>query len=304
MKPDMSVVILNYNRKDLLKRCLDSLLPALGQDALEILVVDNASTDGSVAMLNSAYPSVRMVLEAANRSIVAYNDGVAQARGQWVLLLNNDMVFETGFATPLLTFVAEHPDVFAVGSRLVNPAGGVEKCRNICRWSHGWLSTMSVSSVGARPAFFVGAHALFSRQKYMAIGGFDEAFFPFYSEDVDLCYRAWKRGWEVYVEPRSSITHAHMGTIGAAFDRRYVLSINARNRFLVQWRNIDDPEARRLHRLMLPFNLAACMAMGKLYYPGAFLSAWSRRAQVEEFRHGESNARVLSDREIWQRCSG
>jgi GT2 family glycosyltransferase len=304
MKPDMSVVILNYNRKDLLKRCLDSLLPALGQDCLETIVVDNASTDGSVAMLESAYPEVRIVSETTNRSVVAYNDGVAQARGQWVLLLNNDMVFEPGFAIPLLTFVAEHPDVFAVGSRLVNPAGGVEACRNVCHWSHGWLSTATVSSLDACPSFYVGASALFSRSKYVAIGGLDEAFYPFYSEDVDLCYRAWKRGWEVYVEPHSSITHAHMATIGVSFDRRYVLSIAARNKFLVQWRNIDDPEARRLHRLLLPFNVAACAALGKVYYPEAFLSAWSQRVQAEKFRRGESSSRVLSDREIWQRCSG
>jgi GT2 family glycosyltransferase len=303
VKPDMSVVVLNYNRKDLLKRCLDSLLPALGQEPLEVIVVDNASNDGSVAMLEGHYPSVRVVHEAANRSVTAYNDGVAEAHGQWVMLLNNDMVFETGFAEPLLDFVAGHPDVFAVGSRLVSPAGDVEKCRNVCRWSHGWLSAVTVPCDGARPAFFVGTHALFNRAKYLAVGGFDDAFFPFYSEDVDLCYRAWKRGWEVYVEPGSSITHAHMGTIGAAFDRRYVLSIAARNKFLVQWRNIDDPDARRLHRLLLPVNLAACVARGKLYYPGAFLSAWSRRAQVEEFRRGESHARVLSDREIWRRCS-
>ena len=303
MKPDTSVVVLNYNRKDLLKRCLDSLVPALGQDALEVIVVDNASIDGSTAMLEGSYPSVGVVHEAANRSVTAYNDGVAEAHGQWVLLLNNDMVFETGFAEPLLAFVAEHPDAFAVGSRLVNPDGGVEKCRNICRWSHGWLSTVTVPSEGPRPAFFVGTHALFSRAKYMAIGGFDHAFFPFYSEDVDLCYRAWKRGWEVYVEPRSSITHAHMGTIGAAFDRRYVLSIAARNRFLMQWRNIDDPGARRLHWLLLPFNLVACVAKGKLYYPRAFLSACSQRTQVKVFRRGESHVRVLSDREIWQRCS-
>jgi GT2 family glycosyltransferase len=304
MKPDMSVVVLNYNRQDLLKRCLDSLLPALAPDPVEVIVVDNASTDGSKAMLESAYPSVRVVHEAANRSVIGYNDGVARAHGEWVLVLNNDMVFEAGFAEPLLAFVAGHPDVFAVGSRLVNPAGGVEKWRNICRWSHGWLSTATVRSEGARPAFFVGAHALFNRAKYMALGGFDEVFYPFYSEDVDLCYRAWKRGWEVYAEPRSCVTHAHMGTIGVAFDRRYVLSIAARNQFLVQWRNIDDPGARRLQRLLLPLNLAACVAMGKLYYPGAFLSAWSQRSQIKEFRRGEASARVLSDREIWQRCSG
>ena len=234
---------------------------------------------------------------------VAYNDGVAQSHGQWVLLLNNDMVFETGFAIPLLTFVAEHPDVFAVGSRLVNPAGGVEACRNVCHWSHGWLSTATVPSHDACPSFYVGSSALFNRSKYMAIEGFDEAFYPFYSEDVDLCYRAWKRGWEVYVEPHSSITHAHMGTIGAAFDRRYVLQIAARNKFLVQWRNIDDPEARRLHRILLPLNVATCVIQGKSYYLRAFLSAWSQRAQAEKVRLGESCFRVLSDREIWQRCS-
>jgi GT2 family glycosyltransferase len=299
----MSVVILNYNRKDLLKRCLDSLLPAAEREIMETIVVDNASTDGSRAMLESSYPWVQVVAESANRSVTAYNDGVAKSRAGWVLLLNNDMTFAPGFAVPLLGFVAEHPDVFAVGSRLVDPAGGVEKCRNVCRWSHGWLSTATVSCLDPSPAFYVGTHALFNRQKFMALGGFDDAFFPFYSEDLDLCYRAWKRGWEVYVEPGSSITHAHMGTIGSAFDRRYVLSIAARNRYLVQWRNIDDPEARRLHRFLLPLNIAACVAAGKLYYLGALRSAWAQRERAEEFRHRDSRSRVLSDREIWQRCS-
>ena len=299
----IGIVVLNYNGRDLTRRCLQSLLKALEDVKADIVVVDNASTDGSRELLAEEFPQIRVLAEPVNRSVTAYNDGLKAVKGDWVLLLNNDMLFEPGFIRPLCSFVQKHPDVFAVGSQLVDPDGRPEKCRNVCRWSHGWLATSTVPCNDPAASFFVGTHALFNRKKYLAVGGFDPVFFPFYSEDVDLCYRSWKRGWEVYVEPRSSIIHAHMGTVGRLFDRHYVLATAARNRFIMQWRNIDDRSMRLAHLFWLPVNIIGCVMIGKAYYVKALAEAWSVRREIGGFRRSEAYSRVCSDREILRRCS-
>lgn len=300
---EISIVVLNHNGRDLLERCLRSLKEALGSTPIETIVVENASTDGSRQMLTREFPWVTVVARETNGFVTAYNDGVQAAQGEWVLLLNNDMEFEPGFLEPLLAFMRAHGEAFAVGAMLVAPDGRMEKCRNLYQWSHGWLSTPSVSSAEPTPSFFVGTHGLFNRKKYIALGGFDKTFQPFYSEDVDLCYRAWKRGWETYIVPASRITHVHMATIGRLFDKRYVLRAAARNKFLLQWRNIDDRSMRLVHLFWLPANILGCLVSGKSYYLGALCGSWSYRWDIADFRRRESTARVLEDREIMRRSS-
>jgi hypothetical protein len=94
-----------------------------------------------------------------------------------------------------------------------------------------------------------------------------------------------------------------MGTVGRLFERRYVLTTAARNKFLLQWRNIDAPGMRLAHFFWLPVNVLGCIMTGKTYYVRALAEAWSARKTMDDFRRSEAMNRVWSDREILQRCS-
>jgi len=263
-------VILNYNGKDLTDRCIDSLFRSIENIDYEIIVIDNGSDDESADYLEKKYSFIKVLREGKNKYISAYNDGVKEASKQWVFLLNNDMTFEKGFIVPILEHIS-HSDVFAVGSKMLRDNGDFEKCVNIPVFRFGYLRIKSVDVNELTPSVYIGTHGAFNREKFIEIGGFDGVYSPFYSEDVDLCYRAWKRGWKTYVEPRSIIYHKHMATIGRLFKRRYVLRISARNHFIFLWKNITSKKIILYHIVFLPIILLGAILMGKYYYiPGFF----------------------------------
>ena len=100
-----------------------------------------------------------------------------------------------------------------------------------------------------------GGHALFDRKKFLQLGGFDEIYSPFYYEDADLSYRAWKRGYRVYYEPNSIVYHEHQATIGKSFSKRYIAFIFNRNRFIFLWKNLTDSKLIFQHCLFIPVYL-------------------------------------------------
>lgn len=108
------------------------------------------------------------------------------------------------------------------------------------------------------PSFAFGAsggHALFDREKFIQLGGFDELFSPFYYEDADLSYRAWKRGYRVYYEPESIVYHEHQATIGNSFSKSYIDFVLKRNRLIFMWKNLSDFVFLVKHLIFLPIYL-------------------------------------------------
>nr|HID14311.1 glycosyltransferase family 2 protein [Anaerolineae bacterium] len=125
---DLSIVIVNWNVCDLLRRCLHSILSSGQQPAtsIEIIVVDNGSTDGSVEMVRAEFPGVRLIANADNRGFpAANNQGIAAARGRYVLLLNPDTEVVGDALATMVAFADAHPDVGIVGPQLLNPDGSV-----------------------------------------------------------------------------------------------------------------------------------------------------------------------------------
>jgi O-antigen biosynthesis protein len=258
-----SILILNWNGKDLLEECLPSVVDAVKADGgdHEIIVIDNGSTDDSAAFLEAHYPQVKIVRLDRNYSFIGgYNRGIQAAKNDIVVLLNNDMLVDPGFLRPLLDGFTDDR-VFAVSSQIFfsDPTRRREETgKTRVHWSWGLpvysheLPDEQDDRLGYTPAFWLGGgSAAVDRKKLLEIGGFDPLLSPLYMEDVDLSYQAWKRGWVVLFCPASKVIHKHRSTSGR-LDRVYLERLIKRNRLLFIWKNITDPRMALEHLLTLP----------------------------------------------------
>ncbi len=256
----VSVVIPSWNGLDLLQRLLPSLTAALEQHGgdHEIIVVDNGSDDGTTPWLEDSYPNVRIVRLPENaffgRGIMA---GIREAKHDILVLLNNDMVVAPDFLAPLLEGF-NRPDVFAVTAQIFFSDGSkareeTGKTRGLFRRGFFELSHQDLIEADERaghvPVFWAGGgSSAFDRRKLMALGGFDTLYDPFYLEDTDLSYRAWKRGWISLFAPASHVYHEHRGTV-RRFPDDYVARVIRSHQYLFQWRNITDARTTAEHFL-------------------------------------------------------
>ena len=310
-----SIVIPNWNGRDLLERFLPSVLEATaGCAENEIIVVDNASTDGSAEMLGECFPSVRVLALDRNLGFGGgSNLGVRAAQNDIVVLLNNDMRVEAGFLAPLLEPFAD-PRVFSVSSQIFfsDPRKRREETGlTQIGWQHGRFrvghridDTINSSFPCAYPG---GGSSAFDRRKFLSLGGFDSLLEPFYYEDTDLGYGAWKRGWLLYYEPRSIVFHEHRGTIGKTFGADYIRGVLRKNEVLVCWKNVHD-------WAMLGSHLVNCFAssLSALCFgdePGrySYFGLWRATTQLGGAVRSRWRARArsaVSDREALRRPLG
>lgn len=226
---DLSVVIISYNTRDLLARCLDVLLAAGDEAALalEIIVVDNGSVDGSVELLAARYPSVRTIRNPVNRGFAAANNvGLRHIQAPVALLLNSDAFVTASALRRGLELLHTQERVGLVGVRLLNEDGTLQAewgdfptLMDDIRTSVGLdRLTRRRSEVPARvgPVDWVQGACLFVRADALAeVGGLDEAFFM-YSEEVDWCRAFWARQWEVWYLGDVAIVH-----LGGASSRNH-----------------------------------------------------------------------------------
>ena len=243
-----TVVIPNWNGRDLLAKFLPSVVEALRHHPQnEIIVVDNASSDDSVQLLQEQFPQVRVLPQKENLGFGGgSNAGFQAAKNDIVVLLNNDMRVEPDFLAHLLQPFSD-PLVFAVSCQIFfgDPAKRREETgltetwwdRGRLRVSHRIDPQVNVAYPCAYPG---GGSSAFDRRKFLDLGGFDELFRPFYYEDTALGHLAWKRGWKVLYQPRSVVFHEHRGTIGRKFSADFVQGVVQKNVLLYIWKNIHD----------------------------------------------------------------
>jgi O-antigen biosynthesis protein len=258
-----SIIILNFEGEQLLRRNLPSVLGAVARSGQphEVLVVDNGSTDGSVAMLREEFPDVRLLALDRNYFFSAGNNaGVRAASHDLIVLLNNDMRVEPDFLKPLLKPFDGREDVFAVSSQIFfadQTRRRDETGLTAGRYVDGelQLAHLPVPAIGPEPVPILwagGGSCAIDRRKYLELGGLDVLFDPFYCEDTDLSLRAWQNGWRVLFAPESRVHHEHRATSTRLFGETFVNETFRRNVFLLHWVNIRDPKMFAQHLWNLP----------------------------------------------------
>ena len=243
-----SVVIPNWNGRDLLEKYLPSVIAALSDSPQnEIIVVDNGSEDGSAEFVRQHFPQVRVLALDRNLGFGGgSNAGFQAAKSDIVVLLNSDMRVDRGFLQPLLDGFTD-AKTFAVSCQIFfsDPARPREESGLTEGW---WLQgslrvrhRVEPEIHNLYPCFYGGGgSSAFDRKKFLELGGFDELLQPFYLEDTDLGYMAWKRGWKVLYQPASVVFHEHRGTIGKHFSNAYIQTVLKKNFLLFTWKNIHD----------------------------------------------------------------
>lgn len=250
-----SVVIPNWNGRDLLEKYLPSVVQAMaGHPDNEVIVVDNGSEDGSAEFLRERFPTVRVLAFQENLGFGGgSNAGFRAAKNDIVVLLNSDMRVAKDFLQPLLDGF-DAADVFAVSCQIFfsDPNKVREETGLTQAWWHrGGLRVrhrIDENVTGPYPCFYGGGGSCaFDRAKFLELGGFDEVLKPFYLEDTDLGLMAWKRGWKVLYQPKSHVWHEHRGTIGKKFSQAYIQSVLKKNFAIFVWKNIHDPRMLAEH---------------------------------------------------------
>lgn len=310
-----SIIIPTWNGRELLEKNLPSVIEALqGSADHEIIVVDNGSEDGSAEFLREKFPQVRVLAPGRNLGFGGgSNYGVRHACNDIVVLLNNDMRVWPGFLEPLLEGFQDEK-TFAVSCQIFfsDPA----KARQETGLTEGWWQQGGLR-VGHRvdpevrqlyPCFYGGGGSCaFDRKKFLELGGFDALYDPFYLEDTDLGYMAWKRGWKVLYQPASAVHHEHRGTIGKNFSPAFIQETLRRNFLLFAWKNVHDWRMLGEHFLMTwaaaTLNWLAGDAPDRPGY-GTVLRAALAVAAAARSRVRARQLAVIPDREAFRRPMG
>lgn len=261
-KPKLSIIIVNWNTKDLLHDCLTSINQTKGELALEVIVVDNGSTDGSVQLIKSEFPGVKLMANKENLGFAkANNQGIRKAGGDYMLLLNSDTELKPKALSNLVNFAFKEKKAAVVGARLVNPDGSIQpSSRNLPTIGRAireyWLGQKGAyegyvpsGNKATEVEVVVGAAMLIPKKVINKIGLLDERYF-FYYEDMDFCWRVRRAGFKVYYLPTAEIIHYHGVSGRGLADKEN------------QWRRLV-PSSKIYHGLLRHYLLTAVIWLGQ-----------------------------------------
>ncbi len=291
----VSVVIPNYNGEGLLGIHLSKVISALDNKAnqiIEVIVVDDASTDGSVELLKEKFPKVKVVRHRVNKRFPsAVNTGFRSAKGELVLLMNSDV----SPSIKVLESVHSHfEDTNLFGVSLHEK--GFFWAKGIFRKGFVEHSSGGLSRKVHNTFWLSGGSSVFRKSMWKKLGGLDEELYsPFYWEDIDISYRAMKRGWRLLWDPKAKVTHKHEST-NKVFDGKYKSRIQERNQLFFIWKNITS-------KRMLGKHFGGLMRRA-LRHPGYFriiFMAFGKIRTVRRLRKVERKESVISDESIFGR---
>jgi GT2 family glycosyltransferase len=300
----VSVVIPNYNGATLLEKYLPPLKKALSGYApfSEIIVVDDASSDNSLEFLRLNHQDVTVLANASNMGFgETMNRGINAARGDILFSLNSDVLVDSDIFNVILPRFSD-PELFAVTPNIIDPRSGYNQALYRLKPGVCWYTDTCLQTVSAEkeiPLFFACAGACFyDRNKLLELGGFDPIYFPFYVEDIDLSYQAWKRGWKCLLEPSAAVYHFSNSTINKYHRKRKIKFLTARNKNYFLWLNVTDSLlVWRYWLCFLPSLLWDIINFRKYKFIGTFM-ALPRFFELMKKRAERSKHTKVCDRDI------
>lgn len=284
----VSIVIINWNGAERLKKFLPEILKVKGVE--EFIVTDDASTDESVEIIERDFPQIKLVKRSKNGGFSSNaNSGVKSSSGDLVFLLNPDAVPNPDCVEKAMQYFKDEK-VFSIGC---NTGGNWSwaKFRNGFFWHY-----LSMEKIETHQTLWArGGSGIFRKTLWEALGGMDELYNPFYEEDVDLGYRATKRGYKnIWVKECRVSLPEEKGVIEVNIREDKFIRIARRNQLLFTWKNITSRELFQEHKMKL-----VKMLMTQPKYWPIFLSAIVKFGDINKKRQLEIKQQKLSDEEIF-----
>ena len=245
----ISVIIPNFNGEDLLKENIPPLYNALSTSGIidyEVVVPDDASTDGSIKFLENNYPEIIIVKNRENKGFSGnVNTGIKISKKDLVFILNSDVILLDKYFSPLLKYF-EMEDTFGVMSRIISMESyKIQDGAKYPQYTFGRITTTKNYLVKNRTTLYSlymsGANSLVDRRKLLSLGGFNEFFNPYYSEDADLGITAWRAGYKIYYEHDSICRHPNSSTIKKEHKKK-VKTVAKRNKIILHYLHLDNFE--------------------------------------------------------------
>lgn len=258
---ELSIIIISYNTKQLLDDCLASVFSAhKPKGGLEVIVVDNASSDGSIQMIKEKYPVVKLIKNKENLGFAkANNQAVAASSGKYLLFLNSDTVLKKYSLVKPLKYIRNHPKVGAITIKLFTKSGAIDIDNHRgypTPWS-AFCHFLGLSKILPKSTLFnsyhlglqkfnkihvipvaAGSFLMMSKKLFESIGRWDEAFY-FYGEDIDLCFRINQAGYKIVYYPKTSCLHLKGASSGLRKETAKEIKVNQSNRIKVAIASVE-----------------------------------------------------------------
>lgn len=233
-----AVVVLNYNGKTMLPELLSSLTQAAqsSRHQCDLYLLDNCSVDGSVEWTRKNYPNVNLIEAPENKVLCSYNEAVKQLSQDIVILLNNDLTVDRDFIDPIISVFEDYPDAFFAS---------FYSDHSLAKLRFGVLGA-DITFKGYEDSLDHFGYTLntgmgaFHRLRFLELAGYDELYLPGRYEDVDLCYRGWKKGWKGYYQPKSRIQHLGGASFNKYFSAKENETLVFRNSIFFMLKNMTD----------------------------------------------------------------
>ncbi len=283
MQPNLSVIIVNWNTRELLEQCLRSIYDTPQELVFETLVVDNGSTDDSVAMVRQHFPQARLVENQTNVGFAqANNQGILLSQGRYVLLLNSDTIVLPHALAEMVCFANARSKAGIVGCKLLNGDGSLQEswASFPTFWSEMWgrnfrdRRLVEETSLIYEVDWVGGACLLARRAAIDEVGLLDESYFM-YSEETDWCFRMTQQGWKVYYLPEVEVIHLGGGSASRASATQLIRLYESKTRFFRKHYGARQAS-------LLRYGLVVVNALGLVRR--AFVWTWQRQGREEARR--------------------
>ena len=301
---EITAIITNYNGRSILENCLPETHAILVANGIrEIILADDCSTDDSLDYVSKNFPDIILSTRNKNSGFSANcNSGAKKATGDILFFLNNDMIPKKLDSESVRHLFKNNPNLFSCSPKIERSQDGklINESPSYGYFKSGWFHTVSAKaapnispSSQLFPILWSCGGAMFvSKAKFDTLNGFSETFFIGYYEDLDLCYRAWRSGFENYYTANSTCFHHHQSTMSKCFTPKTINHISRTNQYLFTWRNLTEKPYIISHL----FSILIRFLSFQFNDTKAILKALTRFPQIWQFRREFKSKR--SDKSI------
>lgn len=293
----ISVVIPVYKNKEEFLKNLEHNIKYL--HSIEIIII-NDNPKESIKQDLEKYNSIILIENKKNIGFGATaNKGIYEAKNRYILLLNSDVLLQDASYKQALSYFKQNAKLFAV-SFAQKEKGGEIVGKNTLNWKKGFMNHEKAHDTKyGNNAWAEGGSCIIDKEKFENLGGFDPLYYPFYWEDFDLSYRAWKNDYSVIFDPAILVEHHHESTIGKYFPKNYIKAVSYRNQFIFIWKNITDKKLLINHFVNLLYFIPyyGLIKRNKELISG-FFQAILRITTILKQRRISANKTILTDTQI------